>query len=368
MSGLVSQISPPIRILLVGAVVFLAAWFTVLKPKPVEEPVASGPVPAAPGAPGGPQSTAGEFAAKAKTGAAKAEADAVGAANAGVEEDGQTAAAPTAGAGTTSAQTGTAAQGAAPTLPALTAESLEGLPKALRSGLRERKVVVLGVLNTAAKPWRPMADDDRLVRNVLDDVNRYRGGVVVRTALIGRLARYDGLLSALQVTQSPTVVVVDRNRRAVAIEGYVDRLTVNQAIADARRTSVDKRIKDPYLRKVNVACGRMNLRFDRFSNYTVRGARRRMADRLVRHSVRNRRSVAKIAAPTKWRGLRSDMLAVLSASVDATGSYRAALRSGDLARANRIAVRNSRYTSADRRLDRRLNAAGLTACPTNRTR
>ena len=32
----VSQISMPMRILLVGAVVFLAAWFTVLKPKPAE--------------------------------------------------------------------------------------------------------------------------------------------------------------------------------------------------------------------------------------------------------------------------------------------------------------------------------------------
>ena len=39
-----SQISPPIRIVLIGAVVFLAAWFTILKPKPVTaEPVAAAP-------------------------------------------------------------------------------------------------------------------------------------------------------------------------------------------------------------------------------------------------------------------------------------------------------------------------------------
>ena len=30
---LVSQISQPVRILLIGAVVFLAAWFTLLRPK-----------------------------------------------------------------------------------------------------------------------------------------------------------------------------------------------------------------------------------------------------------------------------------------------------------------------------------------------
>src|SRR3954468_24315936 len=41
-----SQISPPIRILLVGCVVFLAAWMTVLKPKdkaPAATPVAAAP-------------------------------------------------------------------------------------------------------------------------------------------------------------------------------------------------------------------------------------------------------------------------------------------------------------------------------------
>jgi hypothetical protein len=74
----VSQISPPIRILLIGAVVFLAAWFTVLKPKDgAVAPVATAPAPAAT-----PASTAGDFKAKAQAGAAKAEADAAGAANA----------------------------------------------------------------------------------------------------------------------------------------------------------------------------------------------------------------------------------------------------------------------------------------------
>src|SRR4029079_4568867 len=35
---IVSQISPPMRILLAGAVVFLAVWFTLLRPKSPEAP------------------------------------------------------------------------------------------------------------------------------------------------------------------------------------------------------------------------------------------------------------------------------------------------------------------------------------------
>ncbi|MEA2274939.1 MAG: hypothetical protein QOI98_3647, partial [Solirubrobacteraceae bacterium] len=42
----VSQISPPVRILLIGAVVFLAAWFTVLRPKAETiEPTTTTPAP-----------------------------------------------------------------------------------------------------------------------------------------------------------------------------------------------------------------------------------------------------------------------------------------------------------------------------------
>lgn len=363
-----SQVSPPIRILLVGAVVFLAAWFTILKPKDPIEPVAAPVAPVT----GAPASKPGEFAAKAKTGAAQAEASATGAANAGLEEDG-TAPAPGAATAAAPTQTGAATQAApsaAPKLPALPPESLKGLPKPLRTGLEERKIVVLGVLNTESSSTTQMADDDRAVRSVLRRVNRYDGGVVVRTAPIARLAKYDGLLKALQVTQSPTVVVVDRNRRAIALEGYVDRGTVDQAIADARDTSVATRIKDPYLRKVNEFCGGRGLVLSRSAQgATVRGGGRRL---LASHARTDRRLLARfgrIAAPAKWRGLDAQITRLLSAQVRVSRSTLAASRAGGSSAAVRRATRGSaELTALLVPLDRRFNAEGLTACAAKRTR
>lgn len=354
-----SQISPPIRIVLVGAVLFLAAWFTVLKPKPVEDVPAAAPT--APAA--APVSKPGEFKAKAQTGAAQAEASAVGAANAGIEDDAPATAPPTAAPSRTGAAT-QATPSATPSLPALSPESLEGLPKPLRTALDDRKIVVLGVLNTEATSYAPMADDDRAVRNMLRDVNRYDGGVVVRTAPISRLAKYDGLLMALQVTQSPTVVVVDRNRRAVALEGYVDRGSVNQAIADARDRSVATRIKDPYLRRVNDFCASRNLRYSRFSLPTVRGAQGLAVSRLLALSVRDRRTFGRVAAPKRWRGLKRQMVRDLDGSVGRARLLRRESGRRLVRTANPVAA----ATAFSPALDRRINVEGLTACAANRTR
>ena len=71
----VSQISMPMRIVLVGAIVFLAAWFTVLKPGGGDVPTPSSTADSV-------TSKAGDFQDKAKAGAATAEKDAAGAANA----------------------------------------------------------------------------------------------------------------------------------------------------------------------------------------------------------------------------------------------------------------------------------------------
>src|SRR3954462_14325277 len=74
-----SQISPPIRILLVCAVAFMAAWTTVLKPKPVTaEPDATATTQASTA-----QSAAGQFAQRAEAAKATAEAPAAKAAGEG---------------------------------------------------------------------------------------------------------------------------------------------------------------------------------------------------------------------------------------------------------------------------------------------
>src|SRR4051794_36336869 len=107
----------PVRILLIGAVVFLAAWFTVLRPKPasVELP---------PAAASQPQTALGKAVAKARA----------------VAVAGATATPAAATATATKAAAKTPAPAAAPAIPA---EALAGLPKDVAGALTARKVLVL---------------------------------------------------------------------------------------------------------------------------------------------------------------------------------------------------------------------------------
>jgi hypothetical protein len=364
----VSQISIPMRIVLVGAVLFLAAWFTVLKPsQPAitpEAPITAAPGAAArptdPGAAATPASAAGRVEAKAKDAAAKAESNVGGAANAGVEDT----TAPAPGAPSASAKTTQAPVTDLAPLAALSSASLAGLPRAVRGALRKREVIVLGVLNTDAKPWAPMAEDDRSVRDALRRVNRYGGEVVVRTTPLGRVAKYDGLIKALNVAQSPTVVVIDRDRRAVALPGYVDERTVDQAIADARRASTTRDIQDTFLRKVNANCAYYDMLAERAPYPTV-GAPRASQAAMPRLATRRRAGIARITAPARWRGLKARYVRALDADVARSRRVLAAVKRKDQAAVDRAMQAGNALPAP---VDRRLNAAGLTACATNRTR
>ena len=110
-------------------------------------------------------------------------------------------------------------------------------------------MLVLGVLSQEAKPWRPLADDDRYVRNALKRSNRYGGDVVVKTVGLDKLSTYGALVNDLDVSQSPSIVVIDRNLKGKVLTGYVDRIAINQAIADARRDSITPNITDTFLRR-----------------------------------------------------------------------------------------------------------------------
>ena len=66
-------------------------------------------------------------------------------------------------------------------------------------------------------------------------------------------------------TSRPSVVVIDRDLKGTVLTGYVDRVSINQAIADARRDSIDPDITDAYLREANADLRRFELRIDRWS-------------------------------------------------------------------------------------------------------
>jgi len=242
-----SQISPPIRILLVAVIGLVAVYMLFLRPK-TEEAVPAAAAPAATTAvpakdPGAATSSgSGEIVQSAVTKTTDAAAQAkiaAGETPGGLAAD--DTAAPTTGAAA-APTTGTAA-GIAP----VTKETLRSLPKDVRGAVREHKVLVLLFYNNRSS-------DDRAVRRALSKVDRYGGQVFVDAHWIKSVSRYQAIARGVDVEQSPTIVVADRNLKAETLVGYVDTETINQAVVDALVASGGSLLKNPYFRKIDSAC------------------------------------------------------------------------------------------------------------------
>src|SRR4051794_38980953 len=277
----------PVRILLIGAVVFLAAWFTILHPKTsVEAP----PVPTAQ-----PHTALGKAVAKAKAAAVST-----------------ATATPAAATSTTTTQA--PAPAATPAAPALPAAALAKLPKDVAGALKARKVLVLAVLSDEATNIRHLADDDRYVRKALAKVNRYHGGVFVKQVGISSLSTYGALVNDLGVSQSPSVVVIDRDLKGRVLTGYADRVAINQAIADARRESITPNISDTYLHKANRICAQYETRLTRWSLPTAPGKKARIASLKSKVAIYRtyRDLIVRTPAPAKWHSLKLQWATVMT--------------------------------------------------------
>lgn len=101
-----------------------------------------------------------------------------------------------------------------------------GVPAAVVRALARKRTVVLFFRQ------RGSADDDATARAVAS--LRGRRGLAVFSAPISRLADYRAITDQAGVSQAPAVVVVGRSGRARLIEGFVDRDSLAQEVADAR--------------------------------------------------------------------------------------------------------------------------------------
>jgi hypothetical protein len=225
-----SQISPPIRILLVCALAFLAAWMLFLRPKDD----AGTPAAATPTTQSSRPVEAGGGKAESLPGKVVEQAnEATAAQDARAEQlaDGAapTAAAPSATRATTTEPAGDAAA-AEPGKLTKKAAAEGGLPLRVLRAMGDRKVVVLLF-------WSPKAADDKAVRKALVGIDRHKGKVLAHATHINRIAAYGQITRGADVSQSPTVVVVDRNRKVETLVGYVDRPSIDQAVTDALRNS-----------------------------------------------------------------------------------------------------------------------------------
>ena len=96
--------------------------------------------------------------------------------------------------------------------------------------LGDKKVVVLLF-------WSPKAAEDKAVRRSLTGIDRHKGKVLAHATHVRKIAAYGQITRAADVEQSPTIVVVDSDRKVETLVGYVDRVTINQAVTDALRNS-----------------------------------------------------------------------------------------------------------------------------------
>ena len=289
-----SQISPPIRILLVAVVGLIAVYMLFLKPKTEEAaPAAAAPVTATPVPAKDPNATTsskpGSAVNQAVTGADSASARADAAAGGAIAESEGGTAPGVAGATAPGVPvTGSAAA------PPVTKEALASLPKDVRGAVRKHQVLVLLFYNNRS-------DDDKAVRRALDKVDRYGGQAFVDAHWIKSVSRYQAITRGADVEQSPTIVVADRNLKAETLVGYVDDKTIDQAVVDAIRANGGSLIRDRHLRKLDLI---------------LRGAEARMkalpapaadaavpAHLLAQRDISDdaRRSIVSLKPPTKWK-------------------------------------------------------------------
>lgn len=337
-----SQISPPIRILLVLTVAVMGVYMLFLRPKPVEVP------------PSTPAGTSVSDPGKIRDAAE----DAVDATNSQLAEqesvDGVDAGETAAGTATAK-QGGTAKAGAAAT----PAEDLKGLPKPVRKAIRDDKVLVLLF-------WNEKSADDRAVRAALGKVDRWDGRVFVKAAPLKQISKYGRIARGVSVEQSPTVVVADRDLKAETLVGYVDSATIDQAVVDAFRNTTGL-FTSSYLRAVDKVCVGAGSRMHALPDYYGGGSIHR-ADRRVRrfHAAYLDFLAAfkGVKAPKRFAAFRSASIADLTAGGAAIAAYSNAV--GPKASVPALLAAERRYQTASRRIakrfDRRADSHGLYRC------
>ena len=252
-----SQISPPIRILLAAVVGLIVVYMLFLKPK--DETVAPAAAPAAATTPVPAKDPNAKTVSKPgaivqgavrDTQAASDQAERAAGTSVGITDgktDGTTSAGPASAGVNTNPVTKAPATGQTATPAAVTKEQLASLPKPVRKAVLQRKVLVLLFYNNRSA-------DDVAVRRELAHVSRYGNQVFVAAHWIKNVARYQSITRGVDVEQSPTIVVADANLKADTLVGYVDRDTINQMVVDAIRASGGSLIKNRYFRQLDAIC------------------------------------------------------------------------------------------------------------------
>jgi hypothetical protein len=349
----VSQISPPIRILVVLAIAVTGVYMLFMRPKTEVVPPAE-PAPNV-------QTSAPAVSEPGKV--AEAAQGAVQAANGqlSAQESVDGVDAGEAAAGTTKSGTETAKPGSGAAATAAVEDDLKGLPKPVAKALRKDKVLVLLF-------WNGKSADDKAVHAALKKVDRWNGRVSVQTASIKKIAKYGRISRGVDVEQSPTIVIADPDLRAETLVGYVDTTSIDQAVVDAFRNTTGL-FPDAYLRRVNGVCTRNGKAFAAIPNSD--GSVRNLREVGTIFSQFNSRwarwatDFKAIKAPKKWRAFKRATVADNTAYAAYLSSFTAYL--GPKPSLSRLQSAVTRFDDASieargKRYNKRMDAQHLTLC------
>jgi hypothetical protein len=200
------NVSRPLIALLVGSVAFLALWLVALKPSSSSTTGNSGGL--------------GQY----QSAINKAH-HAAATANAASAAEGGTVATTTTSTGA-AARTQTASRTPASHVARVRVHTARNAPAAVAHALAGHKVLAVLFYN-------PASTDDRAVKQELAAVPTHRGKVVKLAVSVNRLASYGVVTNQVQVTVSPTLVLIDKARQASTIVGFADRFEIAQRVADA---------------------------------------------------------------------------------------------------------------------------------------
>jgi hypothetical protein len=96
--------------------------------------------------------------------------------------------------------------------------------------LNQGKIVVLFF-------YEPAASDDQATRAAVAAVRAGAGVAAGRVRLfqdnVSRISSYRRVVGSLGISQSPALVVIDRNRKAQLLQGFLDSGTIKQTVRDA---------------------------------------------------------------------------------------------------------------------------------------
>jgi hypothetical protein len=226
----VDQVSLPMRIALLAVLAFAGLWLVALRPKVTGTGAATTP-------PAATQPANGVLNAPKKAEKAVAEANQASAKR-------ETAAAKAAESKPAAAKSEpAAAPKAKPAKPAAAAETASGPAATPASGVRkarDEKAKVKRVLaDIDAKKvvvllfWDRRSADDREVYRAVESSARHGGKVSVRAAPIQQLGEYDKITKGLPIAGSPSVVVIDRAKRATVISGLTVTAEVDAVVKRA---------------------------------------------------------------------------------------------------------------------------------------